>query len=92
MGEFLEASEAESVISPAGTSIQAIVTDPQSQPELMPGHELLEAQLTARIRKADQPVQPETGELWTARGVEMRVISAVPFGRSWLLALTSLKD
>jgi hypothetical protein len=88
LDEFLSEDQAGEIIySSNGTAYPAIVTSPSLESEFMPGMELGNRQIQARVSQTHLAKAPKLQSLWSVRNTPMRLTRLIPHKFSFLLIL-----
>jgi hypothetical protein len=88
LDEFVSEEQAGEIIySSNGTAYSAIVTSPSLESEFIPGMELGNRTIQARVSQTHLATAPKLQSLWSVRGTPMRLTRLIPHKFSFLLIL-----
>ena len=83
--EGLIEAEPETIAAPDGSALPALVTAPSLESEFLPGVEMQENAIRARLTTTVLPTLPDLQSLWGIRGKTYRLTKAEPHPSSILL-------
>jgi hypothetical protein len=90
--EALIEAEPETITAPNGAILPALVTAPTLDSEFMPGAEVLDKSIRARVSTSALTETPDLQGVWVVRGKSMRLTRVEPHPSSILLILEDEKN
>lgn len=81
------ALEGEELTPPTGSAVKCLVSQPLLDSEFMPGSELLNNSVNARVSRTSVATTPMLQTLWGLRGKTWRLTKVVPHVTSLVLTL-----
>lgn len=93
LDEFLSEDQAgEMIYSSQKNAYPAIVSSPSLESEYMPGMELGNRTIQARVSQTHLKTAPKLQSLWSVRGIPMRLVRLIPNRFSFVLILEDLNN